>query len=74
MIKENVLKRRCQKTLYTIYNNYLDEDEQIKFDEIKEMDPYLNQIIEEVMHYVIYDLPLQPYILEAIRGDKHANS
>lgn len=71
MYKENALKRRCQQTLYSIYSDYLEESKMKKFNEIKENDPYLNQIIDEVMQYVIYDLPLQPIILEAIQGEHH---
>lgn len=71
MLKENALKRRCKRALYSIYNGYLEDKEKLIFDEIKEIDPYLNQIVDDVIDYVIYDLPLQPYILEAIRGEKH---
>lgn len=74
MLQENILKRRCKQALYAIYSEHLEEDKQEKFDEIKELDPYLNQLIDEVSHYVIYDLPLQPLLLDAIHGVKHANS
>ena len=53
-------------------SDYLGDEKKEKFDEIKENDPYLNQIIDEVLHYVVYDLPLQPLILDAIHGVKHA--
>lgn len=71
MYKENALKRRCQQALYSIYDDYLEESKIGKFNEIKENDPYLNQIIDEVLLYVIYDLPLQPIILKAIQGEYH---
>lgn len=74
MHQENVLKRRCRKKLYSIYSNYLGEDKKKKFDEIRESDPYLNQIVEDVIHYVIYDLPLDEIILDTIHGEYHAGS
>ncbi len=74
MLQENILKRRCRQTLYKVYSDYLGDEKKEKFDEIKENDPYLNQIIDEVLHYVVYDLPLQPLILDAIHGVKHAGS
>lgn len=72
MLQENILKRRCRQTLYAVYSDYLGDDKKQRFDEIKEGDPYLNQIIDEVMYYVVYDLPLQPLILDVIHGAGHA--
>lgn len=71
MVSENALKRRCKQTLYMIYSEYLEEGLKERFDEICELDPYLNQIIEEVCRYVMYDLPLREFIMNAIHGDKY---
>lgn len=71
MSKETILKRRCKQELYDLYAHHLEEDKQERFDEVKESDPYLNQIVEDVVHYVTYDLPLEDLILEAIHGEKH---
>lgn len=69
-MKENTLTRRCKKILYSIYDDYLEDDRKVVFDQIKENDPYLNQIVDDVVHYVTYDLPLQPIILDKLRGKK----
>ena len=66
---DDILRRRLQKTLYDIYDNYLEEKSKKKFDEVKESDPYLNQVIDEVLDYVVYDLPLEEYLVEKLRGD-----
>lgn len=71
-MKENPLTRRCKKVLYSIVDESLSDDQKEIFDQIKESDPYLNQIVDEVIRYVNYDLPLQPIILEKIRGKKDA--
>ncbi len=71
MQKELILKRRCQQVLYDIYEESLEEKTKKRFDEVKEVDPYMNQIIEEVVEYVIYEMPLHSIILETIRGEKH---
>lgn len=71
MQKELILKRRCQQVLYDIYEESLEEKTKKRFDEVKEVDPYMNQIIEEVVEYVIYEMPLNSIILETIRGEKH---
>lgn len=73
MNHESSLKKRCQATLYSLYQDSLPASSQNRFERIKESDPYLNQIIDEVMHYVVYDLPLQPIILEVIQREKHAH-
>lgn len=72
MSKETILKRRCKQELYGLYAHHLEEDKKKRFDEVKESDPYLNQIVEDVIHYVTYELPLEEFILEVIHGEKHA--
>ena len=81
----NYIKKFCRKVGFLVVQwiyksrgdknaarTYLGDDKKKRFDEIKEGDPYLNQIIDEVMHYVVYDLPLQPLILDVIHGAGHA--
>ena len=70
-MKENILRRRLEMSLYSIYGEYLDEKSKKRFEMVKESDPYINQIIEEVLDYVIYELPLDEYVVERLRGDKH---
>ena len=70
-MKEIALRRRLEKSIYSIYDEYLDEKSKKRFEMVKENDPYINQIIEEVMDYVIYELPLEEYVVERIRGEKH---
>lgn len=69
---KNTLESRCKKVLYSIYDDCLEKEQKEVFNKIKENDPYLNQIVDEVVRYVNYDLPLQPIILEKIRGKKNA--
>ena len=71
MMKENVLRRRLETSLYSIYDEYLDEKTKKRFEMVKESDPYINQIIEEVLDYVIYELPLDEFVVEKLRGDKN---
>ena len=57
-------------TVVPIYHN----DEliaYIMFGQIKDKEQYLNQICEDVVHHVTYDLPLKPIILERMRGAKN---
>lgn len=71
MMRENVLRRRLETSLYSIYDDYLDEKARKRFEMVKENDPYINQVIEEVLDYVIYELPLDEYVVERLRGEKH---
>ena len=70
MMRENVLRRRLETSLYSIYDDYLDEKARKRFEMVKENDPYINQVIEEVLDYVIYELPLDEYVVERLRGEK----
>ena len=71
-MKEKVLKRRLQTSLYSIYDDYLDEESKKRFDMVKESDPYLNQVIDEVFDYLIYELPLDEIVIGRLRGEKNA--
>lgn len=71
-MRENTLRRRVKTSLYSIYDEYLDESSKKRFEMVKESDPYLNQVIEEVIDYLIYELPLDEYVVERLRGEKHA--
>lgn len=70
-MREEVLRRRLQRTLYMIYSDYLEEKTRGRFDEVKESDPYLNQVIEDVLDYVVNDLPLENLVIEKLRGERH---
>lgn len=70
-MKTNPLTRRCKRVLYSICEKDLTKEQIETFNQIKENDPYLNQICEEVVHYITYDLPLQPMIIEKIGGDSN---
>lgn len=70
-MKEEILRRRVKKTLYSIYCDYLEEKTKNRFDEVKENDPYLNQVVEDVLDYVVNELPLEKYVLMELRGEKH---
>ena len=69
-MKEAVLRRRLQDSLFSIYSEYLDEKTMSRFDEVKESDPYLNQVIDDVLDYLVYELPLEEYVVGKLRGDK----
>ncbi len=73
-MKLNSLTLRCKRTLYSIVEKDLEEEQKEIFNQIKEKELYLNQICEDVVHYVTYELPLKPIILERMRGDKNVNS
>lgn len=70
-MKINSLTLRCKRTLYSIVDSCLEEEQKEVFNQIKDKEPYLDQICEDVVHYVTYELPLKPIILERIRGDKN---
>ena len=70
-MKTNSLTLRCKRTLYSIIDESLEEEQREVFNQIKDEEQYLNQICEDVVHYVTYELPLRPIILERIRGDKN---
>lgn len=71
-MREETLRRRLQASLYSIYDDYLDEESKKRFQAVKENDPYLNQIIEETLDYLIYELPLDEIVVGRLRGEKHA--
>ena len=70
-MKSNILSKRCLRTVYSMYEYGLDEKQKENLKQIKDSDPYLNQIVEDVVHYVNYDLPLEPLIMERIKGELH---
>lgn len=70
-MKMNSLSLRCKRTLYSIIEEGLEEEQKEVFNQIKDKEQYLNQICEDVVHHVTYDLPLKPIILERMRGDKN---
>lgn len=70
-MKENALRRRLETSLYSIYDDYLDEKSKKRFEMVRESDPYIHQIIEEVLDYVIYEMPLEEVVVGKLRGDKN---
>ena len=71
-MKEEALRRRLQISLYSIYDDYLDEKSKKRFDMVKDNDPYLNQVVEEVLDYLVYELPLEEIVIGKLRGEKNA--
>ena len=71
-MREEILRRRLQTSLYSIYDEYLDEESKKRFKMVKDSDPYLNQIIEETLDYLIYELPLDEIVVGRLRGEKNA--
>jgi len=71
-MREEILRRRLQTSLYSIYDEYLDEESKKRFQMVKDSDPYLNQIIEETLDYLIYELPLDEIVVGRLRGEKNA--
>ncbi|MGN1343646.1 MAG: hypothetical protein ACI4U3_03650 [Traorella sp.] len=70
-MKEEILRRRVKNTLYSLYTDYLETNTQKRFNEVRENDPYINQVIDDVVDFVIQELPLEDFILEELKGGRH---